>query len=187
MVPLLVAPKHYALVHNSNPDPNLTALKHLINLLVIPKDHKILGGRLCLIHPGFEAEQNAVGFLGTKAFVFPSLSTKGQIQIAANQGRQGMQGQGRSSQETVVQDFPGYPVAENPPTGVEDMGSIPGSWRFHLPKGNRAHVPQGPVVLLSPRSRAQELQFESECFYFGSSNALEPVFCNRGCHRGERP
>ena len=94
MVSLLVAPKHYALVRNSNPNPNLTALKRLINLLVIPKDHKILGGRLCLIHPGIEAEQNAVGFLGTKAFVFPSLSTKGQVQIAANQVRQGCRDKG---------------------------------------------------------------------------------------------
>ena len=35
----------------------------------------------------------------------PSLSSKGQIQIVANQGREGMQKQRRSSQETTVQPW----------------------------------------------------------------------------------
>ena len=34
----------------------------------------------------------------------PSLSSKGQVQTVANQGREGMQTQGKSSQETTVQE-----------------------------------------------------------------------------------
>ena len=36
---------------------------------------------------------------------WPSLSSKGQVQTVANQGREGMQKQGRNSQETIVQPW----------------------------------------------------------------------------------
>ena len=43
-------------------------------------------------------------FLGNKLQPpWPSLSSKGQVQTVANQGREGMQSPGRSSQETIVQ------------------------------------------------------------------------------------
>ena len=45
----------------------------------------------------------------------PLLSSKAQVQTIANKGKEGMQRQGRSSQETVVQDLPGGPVIKNPP------------------------------------------------------------------------
>ena len=35
-----------------------------------------------------------------------------------------------------VLDFPGGPVVKNPPASAEDMGSIPGPGRFHMPQGN---------------------------------------------------
>ncbi|KAI4562761.1 hypothetical protein MJT46_011723 [Ovis ammon polii x Ovis aries] len=33
-------------------------------------------------------------------------------------------------------DFPGGPVAKNPPASVSDMGLIPGPGRFHVLRGN---------------------------------------------------
>ena len=33
-------------------------------------------------------------------------------------------------------DFPGGPVIENPTANAEDMGSIPGLVKFHMPWGN---------------------------------------------------
>ena len=46
---------------------------------------------------------------------WPSLSSKGQIQAFANQGREGMQRQGRGSQETIVQPWGRVLV---PPQGI---------------------------------------------------------------------
>ena len=41
-------------------------------------------------------------------------------------------------------DFAGMPVVENSPASTGDTGSIPGSGRFHVLRGHRAHVPQLP-------------------------------------------
>ena len=41
-------------------------------------------------------------------------------------------------------------MVKNPPANAEEMGSVPGPGRSHLPGGNWARVPQ----LQSPRSRA---------------------------------
>ena len=57
-------------------------------------------------------KQDPVGFLGTEAFLsplswlqppWPSLSSKGEIRTVAKTGREGMQKQGRGSQEIIVQ------------------------------------------------------------------------------------
>ena len=50
--------------------------------------------------------------------------------------------------------FPGNSVVKNPPANAEDKGSIPDPGRSHMPRGNKAHVPQ----LLSQCSRAWELE-----------------------------
>ena len=42
---------------------------------------------------------------------------------------------------------------------AEDMGLIPGPGRFHVPKGNKAHVPQ----LLSPRASTTEAYVPRPC------------------------
>ena len=59
-----------------------------------------------------------ISFLQGIGFIqppWPSLSSKGQVQTVANQGRQGVLGQGRSSQETTVQPWGRVLV---PPQGV---------------------------------------------------------------------
>ena len=53
-----------------------------------------------------------------------------------------------------AQDFPGVAVVKNPPANAGDRGSIPGPERTHMPRSNKAHVPQ----LLSLHSRAREPQ-----------------------------
>ena len=35
-----------------------------------------------------------------------------------------------------LQDFSGGPVVKNLPANAGDIGSIPGPWRFHMPRGN---------------------------------------------------
>ena len=35
-----------------------------------------------------------------------------------------------------MEDFPGGPVAKNPPANAGNMGSIPGPGRFHMQWGN---------------------------------------------------
>ena len=52
--------------------------------------------------------------------------------------------------------FPGGSVVKNPPANAGDMDLIPGLGRSHMPRSIQAHAPQ----LLSPNSRAQELQQE---------------------------
>ena len=42
--------------------------------------------------------------------------------------------------EVSEKDFPSGPVVTNPPTNAGDMGLIPGPRRFHMPRGNKAHV-----------------------------------------------
>ena len=55
--------------------------------------------------------------------------------------------------------FPSGAVVENPPANAGDMGSIPGPGRSHMPRSNKARVPQ----LLSLCSRAREPQLLSPC------------------------
>ena len=69
-----------------------------------------------------------MGLLGTKAFLFPPflisrkwassatmifLESKGQVQIVADQGREGMQRQGRNSQAAIV--WPWGRILDPPP------------------------------------------------------------------------
>ena len=51
-----------------------------------------------------------------------------------------------------LRDFPGSLVVKNLSANVGDMGLISGLGRSHMPRGNKAHVPQ----LLSPRSLQRE-------------------------------
>ena len=39
-------------------------------------------------------------------------------------------------------DLLGDPVVKNLPPNAGDAGSIPGPGSFHMPQGNKAHVPQ---------------------------------------------
>ena len=86
---------------------------------------------------GDETKQNPVGLQGTKDFLcppflwlqgigfiqlpWPSLSSKGQVQTDANQGKEGMQRQGRGSQETIVQSWGRVLV---PPQGIHILISL---------------------------------------------------------------
>ena len=56
-----------------------------------------------------------------------------------------------------TRDFPGGAVVKNPPANVGDRASSPGLGRSHMPRSNKAHVPQ----LLSLCSRAREPQLLS--------------------------
>ena len=86
---------------------------------------------------------------------WPSLSPKWQVQTVANQGREGMQRQGRSGQETIAPPwervlvppqgihrtislgFPGGTVVKNPPANAGDMSSSPGPGRSHMPQSSK--------------------------------------------------
>ena len=57
----------------------------------------------------------------------------------------------------MSRDFPGGAVVKNPPASAGDTGSSPGPGRSHMPRSNKACVPQ----LLSLRSRAREPQLLS--------------------------
>ena len=67
--------------------------------------------------PPIETKQDPVGLLGTEDFLprFLFIGNRLQIRTVDNQGREGMQKQGRSSQETIVQ--PGGRVLV-PPQGI---------------------------------------------------------------------
>ena len=56
-----------------------------------------------------------------------------------------------------VLGFPGGTVVKNLPANAGDTGSSPGPGRFHMPRSNKAPVPQ----LLSLRSTAREPQLLS--------------------------
>ena len=87
-----------------------------------------------------ETEQDLIGLLGTKTFPCPafsclqeigfiqpprpSRSCKGQVQTVADQGREGMQRQGRNSQETIPQPWGRVPV---PPQGIHITISLSSS------------------------------------------------------------
>ena len=89
-----------------------------------------------------------MGLLGTEAFLCPLflvcreqtpasmtfLSPKGQVQTVANQGREGMQRQGRSSQETIVQPWGSVLV---PPQGKHIRISLSSSTELKPPTYGR--------------------------------------------------
>ena len=60
----------------------------------------------------------------------------------------------------VSRSFPGGSVVKNPPANAGDTGPIPGLGRSHMPRGNRAHVPQllSPELLKPVHTRAQALR-----------------------------
>ena len=43
---------------------------------------------------------------------------------------------GKKHVKTKAKDFPGGTVHKNPPANAEDIGSIPGLGRFHMPRSN---------------------------------------------------
>ena len=65
---------------------------------------------------------------------------------------------------------------KNPPANAGDTGSIPGPGRSHVPRSNKARVPQ----LLSLRSRAHEPQLLKPA-------RLETELRNKRSHRSEKP
>ena len=44
-------------------------------------------------------------------------------------------------QKKEMWGFPGSPVVKNPPAKAGDTDLVPGWGRYHMPQGNRAHVP----------------------------------------------
>ena len=79
-----------------------------------------------------------MGLLGTKAFLcLPFLdipSSKGQVQTVANQGREGTQRQGRSSQKTLVQPWGGV---LGPPQGIHRTISLSSCTELKPPTNGR--------------------------------------------------
>ena len=65
----------------------------------------------------------------------------------------------RLSTRIEGEDFPGDSVDKNPSASVGDMGSIPGLGSFHIPRSNKAHVPQ----LLSPHAAPAEAHTPRAC------------------------
>ena len=55
-------------------------------------------------------------------------------------GKEGMQRHGRSSQETIVRDFPGGSVVKNPPSNAGDDGLIRGLSRWLSAKESACQV-----------------------------------------------
>ena len=53
-------------------------------------------------------------------------------------------------------DFPGGPVVKNPPANAGDTGLVPSPGRFHMPRGNEAHVPPVSPCTESLRSTTRE-------------------------------
>ena len=78
-----------------------------------------------------------------------------------------------------VQDFPGVPMAKNPPANAEDVGLIPGLGRFHRHSLWAAPVEPG---LWSPGATAAE---GTSCNYWSPKN-LEPMLCNKRSHHHEK-
>ena len=64
---------------------------------------------------------------------------------------------GEVPSKVFERDFPGGAVVKNPSANAGDVGSRPGPGRSHMPRSNKARVPQ----LLNLRSRAREPQLLS--------------------------
>ena len=60
--------------------------------------------------------------------------------------------------------FHGGPAVKNPPASARVMGSIPGLGRVHVPRGNKADVPQ----LLSPSKRSHCSEKPVHCSWKGA-------------------
>jgi len=67
----------------------------------------------------------------------------------------------------------GGSVVKNPPANARVMGSNPGPGRSHMPKDNRARVPQ----LLSLCSRVHEVQLLSLCVATIEAQVLQSPCC----------
>ena len=76
---------------------------------------------------------------------------------------------------TEIWDFPGGAVVKNPSASAGDTGSSPGLGRSHMPRSNKARVPQ----LLSLHSRACKPQLLKPV-------CLEPMFHNKRSHCNEK-
>ena len=65
--------------------------------------------------------------------------------------------------EDPLWDWPGGLGFKNPPANAGDTGPIPGLRRFHMPRGNWAHVPQLPSLHSTACALQQEkpLQWEA--------------------------
>ena len=67
----------------------------------------------------------------------------------------------------VELNFPGGTVDKNLSTNEEDIGSIPGPGRFHMPWGSSAHAPQllKPIILepVSHNKRSQRVGKPVHC------------------------
>ena len=63
----------------------------------------------------------------------------------------------------VNRGFPGGSIVKNLPTNAGDMGSIPGSGRFHMPHYNKARAPRTCALQQEkpPQREAQAPQLES--------------------------
>ena len=64
-------------------------------------------------------------------------------------------------------------MVKSPPCNAEDIGSIPGLGRYHMPQRNSVHVPQ------PPSSRAATLRLKPA--------HLEPMLHGKRSHRSEKP
>ena len=53
-------------------------------------------------------------------------------------------------------DLPGGPVVKNPPADAGDVGSSPGSGRFHTPRSSEARATQ--LLSLGSRARSQHAE-----------------------------
>ena len=93
----------------------------------------------------FWTEQDPVGLLDAKAFLCSCFLFVGNRLHSASMtfrefqrarsyscysGKEGMQRHGRSSQETIVRDFPGGSVVKNPPSNAGDDGLVLGLPRW---------------------------------------------------------
>ena len=78
--------------------------------------------------------------------------------------------------------FPGGTVVKNLPANAGDMGSSPGLGRFHMPRSNKARVPQ----LLSLHSRARRLQLLSPRATTTEAHMPRAVLRNKRSHCNEK-
>ena len=100
-------------------------------------------------------------FLGTKLQPpWPSLSSKGQVQTLANQGRERIERQGRNSPETMVQP---WGRVLGPPQGICITVSLRSSAELKPPTNGRYYeaffMLRPPEPVLGPRNT----NFEEEC------------------------
>ena len=101
--------------------------------------------------PHLETEQDPVGFLGTEAF-----------QTVVNQGREGIQRQGRSSQKTIVQPWGRVLV---PPQGIHITISLGSSAELNpqqMEDVNILHSREGHNLVTLRRGEAHQETTQSQ-------------------------